>query len=83
MSQFQIKSIKISKNIFMLRQHEINIKKHYVYKDKFTLNVLYLTQKHLATEEDKAYKIDCRAKLFEAKKALAKKNAASIACVEK
>lgn len=36
----------------------MNIKKHYVYKDKFTLYVLYLTQKHLATEEDKAYKID-------------------------
>lgn len=36
----------------------MNIKKHYVYKDKCTLNVLYLTQKYLVTEEDKAYKID-------------------------
>lgn len=45
----------------------INIKKHYIYNDKFTLNVLDLTQIHLATEEDKAYKIDYWAKLFKAK----------------
>lgn len=45
----------------------MNIKKHYIYNDKFTLNVLDLTQIHLATEEDKAYKIDYWAKLFKAK----------------
>ena len=45
----------------------MNIKKHYIYNDKFTLNVLDLTQIHLATEEDKRYKIDYWAKLFKAK----------------
>ena len=45
----------------------MNIKKHYIYNDKFTLNVLDLTQIHLATEEDKRYKIDYWAKLFNAK----------------
>ena len=44
-----------------------NIKKHYIYNDNFTLNVLDLNQIHLATEEDKAYKIDHWAKLFKAK----------------
>ena len=45
----------------------MNIEKHYIYNDKFTLNVLDLTQIHLATEEDKRYKIDYWAKLFKAK----------------
>ena len=45
----------------------MNVKKHYIYNDNFTLNVLDLNQIHLATEEDKAYKIDHWAKLFRAK----------------
>ena len=45
----------------------MNIKKHYIYNDNFTLNVLDLNQIHLATKEDKAYKIDHWAKLFKAK----------------
>ncbi|MDE7206300.1 MAG: Rpn family recombination-promoting nuclease/putative transposase [Lachnospiraceae bacterium] len=45
----------------------VNIKNNYIYNDNFTLNVLDLTQIHLATEEDKAYKIDYWAKLFKAK----------------
>lgn len=44
----------------------INVKKLYIYNDKFSLNVLDLTQIHLATEEDKAHKIDYWAKLFKA-----------------
>lgn len=36
----------------------MNIKKHYIYNDNFTLNVLDLTQIHLAADEDKTYKID-------------------------
>ena len=45
----------------------INVKKHYIYNDNFTLNVLDLNQIHLATEKDKASKIDYWAKLFKAK----------------
>ncbi len=45
----------------------MNVKNHYIYNDKFTLNVLDLTQIHLATEEDQAYGIDYWAKLFKAK----------------
>ncbi len=45
----------------------MNIKKHYIYNDNFTLNVLDLTQIHLATDEDKEYKIDYWAKLFKTK----------------
>lgn len=45
----------------------MNIKKHYIYNDNFTLNVLDLNQIHLVTDEDKAYKIDYWAKLFKAK----------------
>ena len=45
----------------------VNIKKHYIYNDNFTLNVLDLNQINLATAEDKAYKIDYWAKLFKAK----------------
>ena len=44
----------------------MNIKKHYIYNDNFTLNVLDLTQIHLANEEDKAYNLDYWAKLFKA-----------------
>lgn len=45
----------------------MNVKKHYIYNDNFTLNVLDLNQIGLATDEDKAYKIDYWAKLFKAK----------------
>ncbi len=45
----------------------MNVKKHYIYNDNFTLNVLDLKQIELATNEDKAYKIDYWAKLFKAK----------------
>lgn len=45
----------------------INVKKHYIYNDNFTLHVLDLNQIHLATDEDKAYGIDHWAKLFKAK----------------
>ncbi len=52
---------------FYATNQMMNIKKHYIYNDNFTLNVLDLNQIHLATEEDKAYKIDYWAKLFKAK----------------
>ncbi len=45
----------------------MNVKKHYIYNDKFTLNVLDLNQIELATDEDKAYQIDYWARLFKAK----------------
>ena len=45
----------------------INVKNHDIYNDNFTLNVLDLNQIHLATEKDKASKIDYWAKLFKAK----------------
>lgn len=45
----------------------INVKKHYIYNDNFTLHVSDLNQIHLATDEDKAYGIDHWAKLFKAK----------------
>lgn len=45
----------------------MNVRKHYIYNDKFTLNVLDLNQINLATGEDKAYKIDFWARLFKAK----------------
>lgn len=45
----------------------MNIKNHYIYNDNFTLNVLDLNQIALATEEDKAFKIDYWAQLFKAK----------------
>ena len=35
----------------------MTIKKHYIYNDNFTLNVLDLNQIELATKEEKAYKI--------------------------
>lgn len=45
----------------------LNIKNHYVFNDKFTLNVLSLKETELATEEDKRWEIDAWAKLFAAK----------------
>lgn len=45
----------------------LNVKNHGVYSDKFILSVLHLNQIELATEEDKAYRIDHWAKLFKAK----------------
>lgn len=45
----------------------MNVKKHYIYNDKFTLNVLDLNQIELATDGDKAYRIDYWARLFKAK----------------
>lgn len=45
----------------------MNVKKHYIYNDKFTLNVLDLNRIELATDEDKAYQIDYWARLFKAK----------------
>lgn len=57
----------------------LNIKNHYLYSDKFTLNMVNLTQIDLATEEDKAWEIDTWARLFKATtweeiKMIAKKN---------
>ena len=45
----------------------LNIKNHNLYSDKFTLSVVDLTQTELATEEDKANRIDYWARLFKAK----------------
>ncbi len=42
----------------------MNIKKHYIYNDKFTLNVLDLNQIELATEEDRQWKLDYWARLL-------------------
>lgn len=44
----------------------MNVKNHMVYSDKIVLNVVDLTHIELATEEDKAYKIDYWARLFTA-----------------
>ena len=57
----------------------LNIKNHLVYSDKFRLSVVNLKCIELATEEDKAYKIDHWAKIFKAEaweeiKMLAKDN---------
>lgn len=57
----------------------MNVRSHKVFNDKFVLNVLSLKQIELATEEDKAWKIDKWAALFSAKtwrdiKMLAKNN---------
>ena len=64
---------------FYATNQMMNVKKNYIYNDKFTLNVLDLNQIPLATNEDKAYGIDYWAKLFKAKtwedlKMLADKN---------
>ena len=42
----------------------MNVKKHYIYNDKFTLNVLELNQIELATDEDKKWKLDYWERLF-------------------
>ena len=44
----------------------LNIKNHTTYSDKLTLSVIDLKHIELATEEDKAYKIDYWARLFTA-----------------
>lgn len=44
----------------------MNEKNYHKYSDKFTLHMLNLTQIHLATNEDKAYRLDSWAKLFKA-----------------
>lgn len=45
----------------------MNVKKHYIYNDNFTLNVLDLNQIELATKEDKTFALDYWARLFQAK----------------
>ncbi len=45
----------------------MNVKTYRVYSDKFVLRVVDLNHIELATEEDKAYKIDYWARLFKAK----------------
>lgn len=45
----------------------INVKNHHVYSDNFVLSVVDLSKIELATEEDKAYRIDYWAALFKAK----------------
>ncbi len=45
----------------------LNVKNHLVYSDKFQLSVVNLKQIKLATEEDKAHKIDYWASVFKAK----------------
>lgn len=42
----------------------MNVQNHYIYNDKFSLNVLDLNQIHLATDEDKQWKLDYWARLF-------------------
>lgn len=44
-----------------------NIKTHHIYSDKFILSVVDLSKIDLATEEDKAYRIDLWARLFKSK----------------
>jgi predicted transposase/invertase (TIGR01784 family) len=44
----------------------LNVKNHRVYSDKFSLNMLSLTQIDRATDEDKRYQIDRWARLFKA-----------------
>lgn len=44
----------------------MNVKNHRLYSDKFILSVVNLKEIELATEEDKAYKIDYWARLFRA-----------------
>ena len=43
-----------------------NVRKHYIYNSKFTLNVLNLKQIKLATNGDKLWKLDFWARLFKA-----------------
>ena len=42
----------------------MNVKRHYIFNDKFTLNVLDLNQLELATKEDQQWKLDYWALLF-------------------
>ena len=44
----------------------MNVQKHYIYNDKFTLNVLDLNHTELATDEDKQWKLDYWARQFKA-----------------
>jgi predicted transposase/invertase (TIGR01784 family) len=44
----------------------LNVKNHHIYNDKFVLSVVSLRETELATEEDKAWKIDHWASLFKA-----------------
>lgn len=44
-----------------------NVKNHHVYSDNFVLSVVDLSKIDMATEEDKAYRIDYWAALFKAK----------------
>jgi predicted transposase/invertase (TIGR01784 family) len=44
----------------------LNTKNHRIYSDKFVLSVVSLRETELATEEDKAWKIDYWARLFKA-----------------
>jgi len=45
----------------------LNVKNYHLYSSKFTLSVVNLTRAELATEEDKANKVDYWARLFKAK----------------
>ena len=45
----------------------LNLKNHHIYSDKLSLHMVDLTHIELATEEDKAWKIDYWARLFTAK----------------
>lgn len=45
----------------------MDMNKHRIYSDKFLVNVLVLRQVELATEEDKKWNLDFRAKLFSRK----------------
>lgn len=51
---------------FFANYYLMNEKNHHIYSDKFRLSVLDLTQIELATEEDRAYRIDRWAALFKA-----------------
>lgn len=51
---------------FFANYYLMNEKNHRIYSDKFCLSVLDLTQIQLATEEDRAYRIDGWAALFKA-----------------
>lgn len=45
----------------------MNLKNHHIYSNNFILNVLDLTKIDIATDEDKAYRIDYWARLFKAR----------------
>ena len=52
---------------FFARYGMLNFKNHRLYTDKFLLGIVDLTQIDIATEEDKAGKLDVWAKFFKAK----------------